>query len=88
MIILVLPSYKFLFMNAEFSSFLLECTKVKLSIVNNFGYNMTVSNAWFKGAYWIIQLQIHHLSNIAISILDFSLLLPIKLSIFQLLRQQ
>ena len=32
----------------------------------------------FKGAYWII--------HIAIAILDFSLLLPIKLSLFQLLR--
>ena len=35
----------------------------------------------FKVAYWIIQrflvhYQIHHLSNIAIAILDFSLLLP------------
>ena len=41
-----------------------------------------------KGAYWIIQrflvhYQILPLSNIAI--LDFSLLLPIKLSLFQLL---
>ena len=36
-----------------------------------------------KGAYWIIKrflvhYQILHLSNIAIAILDFSLLLPIK----------
>ena len=43
----------------------------------------------FKGAYWIIQrflvhYQILHLSIIAIAILDFSLLLPIKLSLFQL----
>jgi hypothetical protein len=46
-----------------------------------------------KGAYWIIQrflvhYKILHLSNIAIAILDFSLLLPRKLSLFQLLRQQ
>ena len=44
-----------------------------------------------KEAYWIIQrflvhYQILHLSNIAIAILDFSLMLPIKLSLFQLLR--
>ena len=44
-------------------------------------------------AYWIIQrflvhYKILHLSNIAIAILDFSLLLPIRLSLFQLLRQQ
>ena len=42
-------------------------------------------------AYWNIQrflvhYQIHHLSKIAIAILDFSLLLPIKLSLFQLLQ--
>ena len=51
------------------------------------------SKATFKGAYWItrrflVHYQILHLSNIAIAILDFSLLLPIKLSLFQLLRQQ
>ena len=50
-------------------------------------------NFLFKGAYWIIQrflvhYQILHSSNIAIAILDFSLLLFIKLSLFQLLRQQ
>ena len=44
-----------------------------------------------KGAYWIIQrflvhYQILHLSNIAIAILDFSLVLPIKLSLLLALK--
>ena len=37
MIILLLPSYIFLFMKA-LNSLHFECTKVKLSILNNFGY--------------------------------------------------
>ena len=48
----------------------------------------------FNGAYWIIQqflvhYQILHILgiNIAKAILDFTLLLPIKISLFQLLRQ-
>ena len=70
-------------------------------MLNLFSRNKTVQkvrlyfygiNRTFKGAYWIIQrflvhYQILHLLNIAIAILDFSLLLPIKLSLFQLLRQ-
>ena len=55
--------------------------------------SLAASTKWntpFKGANWIIhrilvQYQIVHLSNIAIAILDFSHLLPIKLSLFQLL---
>ena len=44
-----------------------------------------------KGAYWIIQrflvhYQILHLPNIAIAILYFSLLLPIKLSLLLTLK--
>jgi hypothetical protein len=42
---------------------------------------MNAKEDMLKGAYWIIQrflvhYQIHHLSNIAIAILEFSQLLP------------
>ena len=37
---------------------------------------------------FLVHYQIVNFINIAIAILDFSLLLPVKLSLFQLLRQQ
>jgi hypothetical protein len=47
------------------------------------------SCALLKGLIgFLVHYQILHLSNIAIAILDFSLLLSLNLSLFQLLRQQ
>ena len=67
-------------------------TKTKYKIIDTyFTFLISIILKGLIGLYNVailVDYQIHHLSNIAIVILDFFLLLPIELSLFQLLRQQ